>query len=171
MLRETRRYAATSSAVQSGSTAFTMGRDSKSSQRSSLRREEIRPGGRRKARMRALPVKTLRSPTVRGFLEKHLVRTLDPLPLREVTTARVRRLLADKSAELGPKSLNHLRGFLHLIFEVARQQGGPWEGRANPIADVPRYDVAPRPPKILSPTEYDATLASRRYSRTDPLAQ
>jgi hypothetical protein len=60
-------------------------------------------------------------------------------------TARLRRLLADKAASLAPKSLNELRAFVHNIFEVAREQGGPWEGRVNPAASVERLKVAPSP--------------------------
>ena len=66
------------------------------------------------------------------------------VPLREVTTARLRKLLADKSRELGPKSLNELRAFVHNIFEVAREEGGPWEGRVNPAAAPEQSGVEAR---------------------------
>ncbi len=39
--------------------------------------------------------KALRSPTVHSFLEKHLRETLGPLLLRDVTTARIEKLLTE----------------------------------------------------------------------------
>ena len=102
--------------------------------------------------------KTLRSAMVKPFLEKHLRSTLCPLPLREVTSTRLQRLLADKTGDLAPKSLNHLRGYLFNIFEVARKPGGPWEGRANPVEDVERYKVVPSPKKILQPEEFEPVI-------------
>jgi integrase len=103
--------------------------------------------------------KTLRSAMVKPFLEKHLRTTLCPLPLREITSTRLQRLLADKTGDLAPKSLNHLRGYVFNIFEVARKPGGPWEGRANPVEDVERYKVVPTPKKILQPDEFEPVLA------------
>ncbi|HEY3447524.1 MAG TPA: hypothetical protein VGK67_14310 [Myxococcales bacterium] len=103
--------------------------------------------------------KTLRSAMVKPFLEKHLRPTLCPLPLREVTSTRLQRLLADKTNDLAPKSLNHLRGYLFNIFEVARKPGGPWEGRANPVENVERYKVVPSPKKILQPEEFEPVIA------------
>ncbi len=114
--------------------------------------------------------KTLRSPTVRPFLERHVRPALGDLPLREVTTARLRRLLADKSSELGPKSLNELRAFIHNIFEVAREQGGPWEGRVNPAAAVERLKVAPTPKKVLAPGEWEPVLGELPARLRGPVA-
>jgi integrase len=100
----------------------------------------------------------LRSDMVKPFLLKHLQGTIFPLPLREVTTARMDRLLADKRATLAPKSLNHLRGYLYNIFEVARTPGAPWEGRPNPVEGVARYKVAPKPKKILQIDEFEPVI-------------
>ena len=103
--------------------------------------------------------KTLRSTAVKPFLLKHLRPTIWGTPLREVTAARVQRLLADKVDTLGPKSRNDLRGYLFNIFAVARKTGGPWEGRQNPIEEVERSKVVPRPKKILTPSEWEPVLA------------
>jgi integrase len=114
--------------------------------------------------------KTLRSPTVRPFLERHLRPKLGGLPLREVTTARLRKLLADKSSELGPKSLNELRAFVHNVFEVARDEGGPWEGRVNPAAAVDRRRVPTSARKILAPEEWEPVLAHLPSRLRGPVA-
>ena len=103
--------------------------------------------------------KTLRSTAVKPFLLKHLRPAIWGTPLREVTAARVQRLLADKVDTLGPKSRNDLRGYLFNIFAVARKTGGPWEGRQNPIEEVERSKVVPRPKKILTPSEWEPVLA------------
>ncbi len=103
--------------------------------------------------------KTLRSHSARSYIEKHLRGTLGPLPLREVTSARIQRLLADKAGELAPKSLNDLRAFVFNFFQVARKPGGPWEGRANPVEDVERFKVTPRPRKVLAVDEFEQVLA------------
>ena len=103
--------------------------------------------------------KTLRSTAVKPFLLKHLRPTIWNAPLREVTAARVQRLLADQMDSLGPKSRNDLRGYLFNIFAVARKTGGPWEGRQNPIEEVERSKVVPRPKKILTPLEWEPVLA------------
>ena len=103
--------------------------------------------------------KTLRSTAVKPFLLKHLRPAIWGTPLREVTAARVQRLLADKVDSLGPKSRNDLRGYLFNIFAVARKTGGPWEGRQNPIEEVERSKVVPRPKKILTPSEWEPVLA------------
>ena len=103
--------------------------------------------------------KTLRSNAPRYLIRKHLRPTLGPLPLREVTAARIQRLLADKSKELAPKSLNDLRAFIFNFYEVARKPGGPWEGRPNPVADVDRFKVTPKPRKVLAVDEFELVLA------------
>lgn len=103
--------------------------------------------------------KLLRSDSVEPFLRKHLQTTVFSLSLRDATTARFDQLLADKANVLAPKSLNHLRGYLFNIYEVARKPGGPWEGRPNPIEGVARFKVVPTPKKILQPDEFDPVLA------------
>jgi hypothetical protein len=116
--------------------------------------------------------KTLRSHSAHSYIEKHLRSTLGPLPLREVTSARIQRLLADKASELAPKSLNDLRAFVFNFFQVARKPGGPWEGRANPVEDVERFKVTPRPRKVLAVDEFEAVLAEvpRRWEGPSRLA-
>ena len=101
----------------------------------------------------------LRSTAVKSVLANHLRPDLGNLPLREVTTVRLRRWLTDKEAEgLAPKSRNHLRGYVYNVFEVARGGGGPWAGRANPVEGVPRAVVVAEPKKILEPQEWAAVL-------------
>ena len=46
----------------------------------------------------------LRSPTIRGFLEKHLRAKLGPLPLHQITAETFDALLTSKERELAPKS-------------------------------------------------------------------
>jgi integrase len=102
--------------------------------------------------------KNLRSTMVRPFLEKHLRPTIWETPLREVTASRLQRLLADKVDDLAPKSLNDLRSYIFNIFEVAKKTGGLWAGRPNPVEEVERFKVAPKPKKILATDEWEPVL-------------
>jgi integrase len=114
--------------------------------------------------------KGLKSPAVRPFLEKHLAQLL-PLPLREVTVVRVTALLhTDLADKLAPKSRKHLRGYLFNMFEVARRQGGPWHGRANPIDDVTPIKVPRVPRSILQPNEMEPVLAEVDEEWRSPVA-
>jgi integrase len=103
--------------------------------------------------------KALKSPSIRGFLEKHLAEMLAE-PLRAVTAVRVSRLLHTDLAEvLAPKSRKHLRGYLFNIFEEARRQGGPWHGRPNPIDDVDPIRCPRVPRSIIQPEEMPRVVA------------
>ena len=101
--------------------------------------------------------KTLSSPSIKGFIEKNLAPLLDK-PLAEVTPVRVEKLLHELAGKLSPKSRKHLRGYLFSIFELARKQGGPWHGRANPIDDVAPVHVPKVPRYILQPEEMGPVL-------------
>lgn len=101
---------------------------------------------------------TLKSPSVRPFIERHLAPLLD-LPLSLVTPAAITKRLHDLAGELAPKSRKHLRGYLFTVFEVARRRGGPWHGRANPIEEVPPIKVPRSPRYILQPDEMEPVLA------------
>ena len=104
--------------------------------------------------------RTLKSPAAKSILATHLRPDLGALPLREVTSVRLRRWLADKEAAgLEPKSRNHLRAYAYNVFEVARASGGPWAGRANPVVEVPRAKVVHKPKKVLEPAEWGPVLA------------
>jgi len=114
--------------------------------------------------------KTLRSNMVRPFLEKHLRCALGDVPLREVTSASLQRLLAGKVTDLAPKSLNHLRSFVFNFYEVARKPGGPWEGRPNPVADVERFKVSPKVKRILEVNEWEPVLTEVPEEWRGPVA-
>lgn len=91
----------------------------------------------------------LKSPTIRGFIEKHLRAPLGDVPMLQVTAERFDKLLSDKEGELAPKSLNHLRAITHRMFALASLPGvGLWSG-PNPIAAVPRRKVPKRLPEYL----------------------
>lgn len=113
--------------------------------------------------------KTLRSTAVEPFLRKHLG-PVGKVPLREMTSARIRKLLVDKVDSLAPKSLNHLRAFLHSMFAVASQPGGPWEGRLNPVAAVPTFKVTRKPKAILEIHEFDLVIAQVSQQWRGPVA-
>src|SRR5205085_716401 len=100
----------------------------------------------------------LRSPTLKGFLEKHLG-CLRELPAVEITAARFDALLAAKQSDLAPESLNKLRARTSQIFKYAAMQGGPWEGRPNPITAVPRRKVVRPSPNVLRLDEVPRVLA------------
>src|SRR5690242_1186915 len=78
---------------------------------------------------------TLRSRSFVEFVRPHIAGVFR-LPAVEVTTAVIGRLLIEKRESLSAKSISHIRGPLHAVFEAARVQGGPWEGRPNPVKDV-----------------------------------
>jgi len=71
---------------------------------------------------------------------------------------RRQRLRADALQRMAPKSWNHLREFLFNFFAVARKPGGPWEGRPNPVEDVERAKVTPKPRKVLAVDEWEPVL-------------
>src|SRR5712692_6220971 len=100
----------------------------------------------------------LRSPTLRCFLEKHLG-PFRQLPAPEMTTARFDALLASKEQLLSAESLNKLRARASQMFSYASMAGGPWEGRPNPIAAVPRRKVIRRPHNVLRLEEVPNVLA------------
>jgi integrase len=56
------------------------------------------------------------------------------------------------------------------MFKVASQSGGPWHGRANPIADVPTFKVTPRPKAILEVHEFEPVLARVSAEWRGPVA-
>ena len=98
----------------------------------------------------------LRSPFILGFANKHLRTTIGPLPLAEVSTARLESLLNAKTKELSPKSLNHLRALLHRLFRLATHHG-LWVG-PNPAATVARRKVPKRLPVYLKVEEFELLL-------------
>jgi integrase len=100
----------------------------------------------------------LRSDTIRSFAEKHFREALGPLPLREVTAARIEGLLNSKRGELSPESLNHLRALAHRLFTLAIRRGF-WSA-ANPVAPVQRFKVPRRLPEYLRAEEVPLVLAA-----------
>ena len=102
--------------------------------------------------------KALKSPAILPFIRKHLG-TMLGRPLREVTPVDLERLIhTDLEPALSPKSRKHLRGYLHAAYAAARKRGGPWEGRTNPVADVPPVSVPRVPRSILLPGEMEPVL-------------
>lgn len=97
--------------------------------------------------------KALRSRRFLAFVRPH-VAELFPRPVMDVTTAAIDRLLAAKVGRLGPKSLMHVRGHLHAVYEAARVQGGPWEGRENPVTAARKFKVAEKATEIVTPAEW-----------------
>src|SRR5215472_17027506 len=99
----------------------------------------------------------LRSDTIRSFADKHFRSTLGPLPLKNVTAAKLESVLASRE-DLSPESLNHLRAFAHRLFSLAARRG-LWTG-SNPAIDVPRIKVARRLPEYLRQEEVPRVLAA-----------
>lgn len=95
----------------------------------------------------------LRSRSFVSFVRPHIA-GLFRLPAGEVTTAVVGWLLSKKRETLSAKSISHLRGHLHAVFEAARVQGGPWAGRPNPVADVRCPRAHERQSQIIAPEEW-----------------
>ena len=100
-----------------------------------------------------------RSKAFTAFVRRHLVE-LDPCLAADVTTTRVDKLLtACLEQGLAPKSVMHVRGHLHSVFEAARVQGGPWAGRENPVAAARRFKVAEKLVQVVTPAEWPPLAA------------
>ncbi len=110
----------------------------------------------------------MRSNSLRQSVEKHLRPTLGELPLVDVTPAIIGALLNEKtkaiprtkttkaSRPLSPKTINHLRAFIHRIFALATR-ADLWH-RANPATLVERAKEPKRPPAWLRPEEVRAVI-------------
>ncbi len=112
---------------------------------------------------------SLRSTKFIAFVRPHAA-ALGPLPAAEITTAAVDRLLTGKLRELSQKSVKHLRGYLHVVFEAARVQGGPWEGRSNPVAGARRFKPPEHAVSIITPAEWPL-LEPHIFERWRPVAK
>jgi integrase len=91
----------------------------------------------------------LRSQTYKGFVEKHFRAELGRLPLTDVTSERLDRLLTSKEGQLTPESINELRSFAYRFFEYARFPGVGFWFTPNPVDVVPRRKVPKRLPVYL----------------------
>ncbi len=100
--------------------------------------------------------KHLRTQFHKMTMEKHLRPSFDSLPLADVTTARIEELLSKKADVLAPKSLNHVRGFIHRLFSLAEKHG-LWFG-SNPAKAVTRRKVPRSAPSYLLPEEVRVVL-------------
>ncbi len=81
----------------------------------------------------------LKSPTIKGSIEKHLRPALGDLPLASFTGLAVEQLLQSKAAVLKPRTRNHLRAVVRRMFRVGTRSG-LWVG-VNPIDDVAIAEV------------------------------
>src|SRR5512138_670242 len=81
----------------------------------------------------------LKSPTIKGSIEKHLRPALGDLPLSSFTGLALEQLLQSKETELKPRTRNHLRAVVRRMFRVATR-AGLWVG-ANPIDEVSIAEV------------------------------
>ncbi len=97
--------------------------------------------------------------TNESAVRKHLqAADLAALTLAALKPAHVERLLQAKSAELGPQSVNHLRGYLSRAFTRAKE-AGRWAGM-NPVLDVRRRKVPRRSFDYLRREEVGPVLAA-----------
>ncbi len=112
---------------------------------------------------------SLRSKRFPEFVRPH-VAGLFRLPAMEVTTAVIDRLLTAKVAQLSEKSVMHVRGHLHSVFEAARVQGGPWEGRPNPVEGARRFKPPEKAVNIVAPAEWPL-LEPHIFKRWRPVAK
>lgn len=97
----------------------------------------------------------VKSPSRRLTAGKNLAE-INPLPLVEVTTARLEEVLNAKAKTLKPETINSLRAFAHRLFNLA-MRAGLWT-LPNPVSRIPRAKVPKRPPSWLRPEEVSLLL-------------
>ncbi len=78
------------------------------------------------------------------------------VPIAQATRERIEAFLESKSVALSPRSVNHLRGYLHAAFNRAIRLG-KFAGR-NPVAEVQRQKVPKRIPDYLRAHEVPLVL-------------
>ena len=102
----------------------------------------------------------LRGPTIIGMAEKHLRPTLGKLPLGGAAAA-LGPLLASKTEELSPSSLNHLRAYAHRLYAIASLPSVGWWARPNPVNrdELPKFKEPKRKPQTLAADDVPALLA------------
>src|SRR2546427_6161691 len=102
----------------------------------------------------------LRSPTILPMADKHLRPTLGKLPLGGAAAA-LGPLLASKTEELSPSSLNHLRAYAHRLYAIAFLPSVGWWARPNPVNrdELPKFREAKRKPATLAADDVPALLA------------
>ncbi len=83
-----------------------------------------------------------------SHIERHLLgSSLAVMPLTAVSASRIELFLQEKSRELSPHTVNHLRGYISRAFNEARKVGR-YTG-ANPVATVAKRKVPRRPGDYL----------------------
>ncbi len=92
-----------------------------------------------------------------GLLQKRLSPRLGKLALAAVSPSRLEATLQSHADELSPKSLNHLRAYLHRIFALAIQRG--LCTGANPAKGVERRKVPRRIHETLRAEDVPSLLA------------
>lgn len=108
----------------------------------------------------AYPCGAERAQKARTSMLKHITATpISKRQLRGLTAGDVEAhllSLRQEPAELGNKSINHLRGYLHTAFETAIRTSR-WSG-ANIIAKIPALPLNHAPPSTLAAGEVAAVL-------------
>jgi integrase len=90
-------------------------------------------------------------------LRRHLIGSdLGALLLHQVTSGRVEVFLQAKSGEVGPQTLNHLRGFISRGFNCARRAGR--SSLPNPATDVQKRRIPQALPDYLRAHEVAPVL-------------
>jgi integrase len=90
-------------------------------------------------------------------VRRHLIGSdLGGFRVREVTAGRVEVFLQAKASEVGPQTLNHLRGFISRAFNCARR-AGRFTGM-NPASDVQKRRIPQRLPDYLKAHEVAPVL-------------
>lgn len=96
--------------------------------------------------------------TIEQFARKNLLPPIGKLRVREVTAAKLDRVLNAKADQLAPRSLNHLRALVHVILGKAMQRG-KWTG-TNPAAGVERRKLPKRNPEFLELEEVGGLMVA-----------
>jgi integrase len=92
-----------------------------------------------------------------AMMRSRVVKHLADVKLTALTPLAIETVLKMNEGEVGPKTLNDLRGTLHTVFERASIRGGPWSG-PNPIKEVPRWKKGKRVKDALRADEVPLML-------------
>lgn len=113
-------------------------------------------------------VKPAKRPSTLEFYTRHAgyaTAIMGDVALEAVGTQAIELCLSRLSADLSPRSVDHVRSVLHNAFEVARR----WYGLPNPVNDIPHRRIPQQPERALTPAQVAILVAAIEDDRLGAL--